>query len=34
MIPLMQVKNMIVKAIGGSEQAPEAAPEPEVGDEF
>jgi len=30
MIPLMQVKNMIVKAIGGSEQAPE----PEVEDEF
>ena len=38
LIPLMQVKNMIVKAIGGSEQAPEpepeVAPEPEVGDEF
>jgi hypothetical protein len=38
MIPLMQVKNMIVKAIGGSEQAPEpepeTAPEPEVEDEF
>ena len=30
MIPLMQVKNMIVKAIGGSEQAPK----PEVEDEF
>ena len=30
MIPLMQVKNMIVKAIGGSEQAPE----PEIEDEF
>ena len=30
MIPLMQVKNMIVKAIGGSE----SAPEPEVEDEF
>ena len=30
MIPLMQVKNMIVKAIGGSEQAPE----PEVEDKF
>ena len=30
LIPLMQVKNMIVKAIGGSEQTSE----PEVGDEF
>ena len=30
MIPLMQVKNMIVKTIGGSEQAPE----PEVEDKF
>ena len=30
MIPLMQVKNMIVKAIGGSE----SAPKPEVEDEF
>ena len=30
MIPLMQVKNMIVKAIGGSEQAPE----PEIEDKF
>jgi hypothetical protein len=30
LIPLMQVKNMIVKAIGGSEQAPE----PEIEDEF
>ena len=30
MIPLMQVKNMIVKAIGGSEQAPD----PEIEDKF
>jgi hypothetical protein len=38
LIPLMQVKNMIVKAIGGSEQAPEAepeaSPEPEAEPEF
>ena len=32
MIPLMQVKNMIVKAIGGSE--PSSEPKPELGDEF
>ena len=32
MIPLMQVKNMIVKAIGGSESPSE--PKPELGDEF
>ena len=32
MIPLMQVKNMIVKAIGGSESSSE--PKPELGDEF
>jgi len=38
LIPLMQVKNMIVKAIGGSEGSPEAetetAPEPEAEPEF
>ena len=30
MVPLLQIKNMIVKAIGGSEQMSE----PKVGDEF
>ena len=30
MVPLLQIKNMIVNAIGGSEQTSE----PEVGDEF
>lgn len=38
LIPLMQVKNMIVKAIGGSEgpseAEPETAPEPEAEPEF
>ena len=38
MIPLMQVKNMIVKAIGGSESSSEAEigspSEPEIGDNF
>ena len=35
MIPLMQVKNMIVKAIGGSSSEPAPTePEDEIGDEF
>ena len=38
MIPLMQVKNMIVKAIGGSESSSEpeigSPSEPEIGDNF
>ena len=36
LIPLMQVKEMIVRSLGGSEQAPEPeqSPEPEMGDEF
>ena len=32
MVPLLQIKNMIVKAIGGSESSSE--PKPELGDEF